>query len=78
MNSSTVDLSVHPAIKEEDAVDNNCASAKPVSLICNKNVKSTQCGDAVTVDEENIVVLVRTHSPVRSEPDSDDNEIKVR
>lgn len=35
---------------------------------------STQCGDPQTVDEENIVVMVKSYSPVR---DIEDEEIKV-
>jgi hypothetical protein len=34
----------------------------------------TQCGDPQTVDEENIVVMVKSYSPVR---DIEDEEIKV-
>lgn len=36
----------------------------------------TQCGDALTVDEENIVVMVKSFSPVREI--IEDDEMKVR
>src|SRR5699024_7410559 len=32
----------------------------------NKQTVCTQCGDLLTVDEENIVVMVKSYSPVRS------------
>lgn len=38
---------------------------------------SSQCGDSLTVDEENIVVLVKSHSPLRvseMEPSEEDSE----
>jgi hypothetical protein len=70
-HSARVTESTKFCVKSESAtMDPKAGSVTQVESVS----VSTQCGDPQTVDEENIVVMVKSYSPVR---DIEDEEIKV-
>jgi hypothetical protein len=70
-HSARVTESTKFCVKSESAtMDPKAGSVTQVESVS----VSTQCGDPQTVDEENIVVMVKSYSPVR---DIEDEEIKT-